>query len=122
MLSPSLTINVSERVGKELQLVVLVFYLLQGFLGGAVEFELHDVAVLRGLKEQVDAAVAGVVLRLRVEAHHLEHHPHHVLEVVLPVALHAVVGRAGEESLQAAEELLYVACLHVVREFLYVED
>ena len=64
MLSPSLTINVSERVGKELQLIVLVFYLLQGFLGGAVELEFHDVAVLRGLKEQVYAAVAGMVLRL----------------------------------------------------------
>ena len=54
----------SEGVSEELQLIVLVFYLLQCFLGSAIELKFHNVALLRCLYQQVYAAVRGVVLRM----------------------------------------------------------
>ena len=62
----------------------------QGFLRRAVQLELHHVAVLLRLQQQVDAARARVVFRLYVEAHQLEQQVSQVAE--------QLVGRVREEA------------------------
>ena len=42
--------------------ILLVFYLLEGIFGRLVKLELDDVNIILYLDEQVDAAIAGMML------------------------------------------------------------
>ena len=85
----------------------------------ALKFELHHVDVLLGLKDKVNAALGGMVLHLRIEAHQLEHNEQHVLIMKLQLA-GKFVRRISEEALKTLHETVYIAAsdiLHKVHHF-----
>ena len=82
---------------------MLFFYLGDGLFGSAFQFELHHVDVLLGLKDKVNAALGGMVLHLRIEAHQLEHNEQHVLIMKLQLA--------GKFVRRISEELEYAKAI-----------
>ena len=68
--------------------ITLVFYLLQGFVGRAVQLELEDVDVAGHFNDAVHPAFALLLLRIDgVAAHHTHQQIERVMEVTLPLTL-----------------------------------
>ena len=98
--------------------VAFLLDLPQGLLGGSVQFELHDIDVAIGLQDEVDSSVRGVVFYLRVQADQLEDDEEDVpvMQFRIPLRVPAndrLVGGIGEEALEAAEEGVVIAMLHL---------
>ena len=89
--------------------VTFIINLLQGLFCRAVQFELEDVNVFRGLHYGVRTAFSTFHFRLRELAHQLEDKVEHYLIVTFGLCVQ-FVGEVGKEGLQAGEEGVVIAC------------
>ena len=93
------------RVVGEGQGVLPLLDLRQRLLDGFVQLELEEVDVVGGLHHHVHAAVGGVPLGLRVEAHHLEDEGHGIVKVEFGIACQLVI-LSSKQRFQTLHELV----------------
>ena len=97
--------------------ITLVFYLLQGFVRRAVQFELEDIEVLRGLHDAVGTSLALLFLNVGgIHAHHPEYQVEGVIEVAFALLLVFLapcrVGDAGQEGGEQVAQSVRLALAH----------
>ena len=107
-------------VGGKCRAVVLFFYLAQGGIGSLVNLQLEDIDEVACLHHYVHAAIGSMPLNVYIQAHQLEQHIYHVLEIYLLVA-HYLIVATGKQTLQAVHEAFRIARAHFLYEVAYLE-
>ena len=97
--------------------VALVVNLLQGLFGSAIVLEFHNIDVLVGFQDEVDATIAGLVFGFDVETAEGCHYENYILEPVFCVLCNLVEFCACKEGLKPLHEALGVAGFYVGNEF-----
>ena len=78
---------------------MLVVDLLQGILGTAIQFKLHDIDIIFGLQHEIHATLGSVILYFRVKTYQLEDNEKHVL--IMPFLFaDQFVRSIGQEAFQ----------------------
>ena len=107
-------------VGGKGRAVVLFFYLAQGGIGCLVNLQLEYIDIVACLHHYVHAAIGSMPLNVYIQAHQLEQHIYHVLEIYLLVA-HYLIVATGKQTLQAVHEAFRIACAHFLYEVANLE-
>lgn len=92
---------------------MLLVYLMQGFLSGTIQFELHDIGEMIGLQYQVHTPLGSVIFHMGIETEYPKNNEKDVLIVTFHIKPGCqIVGNACKESGETPEERFIIATFY----------
>src|SRR5574344_456831 len=109
------TFVVGERCG-----ITFVFYLFEGFVHTAVQFQFDDIDIVLRLDEHIDTSATRGTFHFRIEAHHLEDDIHCILEIQFQLTCYLVI-RIRKHRLHAFHKSIWVTLSDIADKVSYKE-